>query len=248
MSLLSLDPPVSLQVWHRSGWISTCVRIPSQPMGAVAFDVSAVRRRFSALDRPLAFFDGPGGTRYRIRSLKQSRATCGESNENVSGRARPAAGPRCSSTALAAPPARAPVAGRRRSCSARTLTTIRLRADANDRAGPAGRGRGRGHSARPRRQRRALAPAGPRSPDLVVRFADIRDDTSLDLDDLAAQLPERTRVVAYPWASNAARDALPTWHASRSSRTRRTRSPGWTRCTSRAPTGPSTSRRSARTC
>ena len=39
--------------------------------------------------------------------------------------------------------------------------------------------------------------------DLVVRFADIRDDTTLDLDDLAAQLSERTRVVAYPWASNA---------------------------------------------
>jgi cysteine desulfurase family protein (TIGR01976 family) len=39
--------------------------------------------------------------------------------------------------------------------------------------------------------------------DLVVRFADIRDDTTLDLDDLASQLSERTRVVAYPWASNA---------------------------------------------
>jgi selenocysteine lyase/cysteine desulfurase len=31
-------------------------------VSAVALDVSAVRRRFSALDRPLAFFDGPGGT------------------------------------------------------------------------------------------------------------------------------------------------------------------------------------------
>ena len=39
--------------------------------------------------------------------------------------------------------------------------------------------------------------------DLVVRFADMRDDTTLDLDDLAAQLSDRTRVVAYPWASNA---------------------------------------------
>jgi cysteine desulfurase family protein (TIGR01976 family) len=38
---------------------------------------------------------------------------------------------------------------------------------------------------------------------LVVRFAEIRDDTSLDVDDLAAQLSERTRVVAFPWASNA---------------------------------------------
>ena len=38
---------------------------------------------------------------------------------------------------------------------------------------------------------------------LVVRFADIDGDTTLDLDDLAAQLSERTRVVAFPWASNA---------------------------------------------
>jgi cysteine desulfurase family protein (TIGR01976 family) len=38
---------------------------------------------------------------------------------------------------------------------------------------------------------------------LVVRFADIREDTTLDLDDLAAQLTDRTRVVAFPWASNA---------------------------------------------
>src|SRR2546430_6149895 len=38
---------------------------------------------------------------------------------------------------------------------------------------------------------------------LVVRFVDIRDDTTLDLDDLATQLSERTRVVAFPWASNA---------------------------------------------
>src|SRR4029078_8843872 len=38
---------------------------------------------------------------------------------------------------------------------------------------------------------------------LVVRFADIREDTTLDLDDLAAQLTDRPRVVAFPWASNA---------------------------------------------
>ena len=31
-------------------------------MSAVAFDVTAARSRFSALDRDLAFFDGPGGS------------------------------------------------------------------------------------------------------------------------------------------------------------------------------------------
>jgi cysteine desulfurase family protein (TIGR01976 family) len=39
---------------------------------------------------------------------------------------------------------------------------------------------------------------------LVVRFADVNvDDCTLDLDDLERQLSDRTRVVAFPWASNA---------------------------------------------
>ena len=40
--------------------------------------------------------------------------------------------------------------------------------------------------------------------DLTVRFADLNDDdATLDMDDLERQLTERTRVVAFPWASNA---------------------------------------------
>jgi cysteine desulfurase family protein (TIGR01976 family) len=38
---------------------------------------------------------------------------------------------------------------------------------------------------------------------LVVRLVDIRDDSSLDLDDLRATINERTRIIAFPWASNA---------------------------------------------
>ena len=38
---------------------------------------------------------------------------------------------------------------------------------------------------------------------IVVRFAGVHDDLSLDLDDLEAQLSDRTRVVAFPVASNA---------------------------------------------
>ena len=38
---------------------------------------------------------------------------------------------------------------------------------------------------------------------VVVRFAGVHDDLSLDLDDLEAQLSERTKVVAFPIASNA---------------------------------------------
>jgi cysteine desulfurase family protein (TIGR01976 family) len=38
---------------------------------------------------------------------------------------------------------------------------------------------------------------------VVVRFAEITDDTTLDVDHLGSLLSERTRVVAFPWASNA---------------------------------------------
>src|SRR4029079_13903974 len=40
--------------------------------------------------------------------------------------------------------------------------------------------------------------------DLVVRYAAPReDDCTLDYEDLEAQVSERTKVVAFPWASNA---------------------------------------------
>ncbi len=39
--------------------------------------------------------------------------------------------------------------------------------------------------------------------DLVVTPIELRDDTTLDYDDLAAKLSPRTRVVAFAWASNA---------------------------------------------
>src|SRR5947209_6293264 len=39
--------------------------------------------------------------------------------------------------------------------------------------------------------------------DLVVRTVELRDDSTLDYDDLAEKLSERTRVVAFAWASNA---------------------------------------------
>jgi selenocysteine lyase/cysteine desulfurase len=54
-------------------------------VSAVALDVSAVRRRFSALDRPLAFFDGPGGTQVPDEVIEAIAGYLRESNANVSG-------------------------------------------------------------------------------------------------------------------------------------------------------------------
>src|SRR3954447_13051104 len=39
--------------------------------------------------------------------------------------------------------------------------------------------------------------------DLAVRHVELNDDTTLDFDDLQAKLSDRTRVVAFAWASNA---------------------------------------------
>jgi cysteine desulfurase family protein (TIGR01976 family) len=39
--------------------------------------------------------------------------------------------------------------------------------------------------------------------DLVIRFVDVRGDTTLDMDGLEQMLGPRTRIVAFPWASNA---------------------------------------------
>jgi cysteine desulfurase family protein (TIGR01976 family) len=43
---------------------------------------------------------------------------------------------------------------------------------------------------------------------IVVRQADVRADTTLDVSDLERQLGPRTRVVAFPWASNAVGTAV----------------------------------------
>jgi cysteine desulfurase family protein (TIGR01976 family) len=171
-------------------------------VSAVALDVSAVRRRFSALDRPLAFFDGPGGTQVPDEVVEAIAGYLRESNANVSGpyetsrrtellvdEARSAAGGflgcRSDEVVFGANMTTLNFAltrtiGRELSAGDEIVVT-RLDHDAN------------------------VSPwlELARDLDLVVRFADIREDTTLDLDDLAAQLSERTRVVAYPWASNA---------------------------------------------
>ena len=48
-------------------------------------DIDAVRRRFSALDSPLAFFDGPGGTQVPDEVIDAIARYLRESNANVGG-------------------------------------------------------------------------------------------------------------------------------------------------------------------
>src|SRR4051812_49671732 len=54
-------------------------------MSTVTFDVDAARARYSALQRPLAFFDAPGGTQVPDEVIEAVSRYYRESNANVSG-------------------------------------------------------------------------------------------------------------------------------------------------------------------
>jgi cysteine desulfurase family protein (TIGR01976 family) len=171
-------------------------------VSTVAFDVAAVRARFSALDRELAFFDGPGGTQTPDEVIDAIATYLRESNANVGG---PFPTSRRSEALVA--DARLAAAGFL-GCSAdevafgANMTTLNFalsRACAREwREGDEVVVTRLDHDAN-------VSPWLELAHDLglVVRFADIDDDATLDLDALAAQLSDRTRVVAFPWASNA---------------------------------------------
>jgi cysteine desulfurase family protein (TIGR01976 family) len=171
-------------------------------VSAVAFDVSAVRARFSALQRELAFFDGPGGTQVPDEVIEAIATYLRESNANVSGpyetsrrTERLVADARLGAAAFLGCSADEVIFG----ANMTTLNFAVSRAAAREwREGDEIVVTRLDHDAN-------VSPWLELAHDLglVVRFADIREDTTLDLDDLAAQLTERTRVVAFPWASNA---------------------------------------------
>jgi len=164
-------------------------------------DVTAVRSRFSALQRPLAFFDGPGGTQCPDEVIDAISAYLRESNANVGApyetsrrtdelvahaRRRGADFLGCSDQEVAFGPSMTSLnflltraLGRALRQGEEVLVT-RLDHDAN------------------------VAPWLELQHDLgiVVRFVDVHDDLSLDYDDLERQLSERTRVVAFPIAAN----------------------------------------------
>ncbi|HUP31806.1 MAG TPA: cysteine desulfurase-like protein [Gaiellaceae bacterium] len=171
-------------------------------MSTTLLDVEAVRARYAALDRRLAFFDGPGGTQCPNEVIDAIARYLREDNANVGApyetsvrtvelieRARAAAGRflAChpdevafgqSMTSLNFLLTRA--LGRRLQPGDEILCT-KLDHDAN------------------------VSPWLALEQDLgvVVRFAEVHEDLSLDFADLEAQLTERTRVVAFPVASNA---------------------------------------------
>ena len=171
-------------------------------MATLIVDPEEVRARFSALRREVAFFDAPGGTQVPDEVIEAISGYLRESNANLGGAFEAS---RRSDLLVGA--ARR-TAGRFLGCGAEevvfgaNMTTLNF--------------------ALSRAAARELEPGdeivvthldhdGNIAPwlelaadlELRVRFAEIRDDTSLDLDHLASLLSERTRIVAFPWASNA---------------------------------------------
>jgi cysteine desulfurase family protein (TIGR01976 family) len=165
-------------------------------MSATALDVEAVRARFSALQRPEAFFDGPAGTQVPDSVIDAISTYFRESNANVGGefetsrrteelivRARDAAARflGCAPDETVFGPSMTNLnfmltrtLGRELQAGEEVIVT-KLDHDAN------------------------VSPWLELEHDLgiVVRFADF------DLSDLESLLSDRTRAVAFPWASNA---------------------------------------------
>jgi cysteine desulfurase family protein (TIGR01976 family) len=171
-------------------------------VSTVTLDVDAVRARYSALRQPLAFFDGPGGTQVPDEVIEAVSRYYRESNANVSG---PYATSRKTEALVAQ--ARLTAAEFLRCTPEETILGANMTTLAFALTRTAGREWRSGdeivvtkldHDAN-------VSPWLELAHDkeLEVRFVDLHEDTTLDLDDLAHQLTERTRVVAFPVASNA---------------------------------------------
>jgi cysteine desulfurase family protein (TIGR01976 family) len=170
--------------------------------------IDQIRARFTALQRPLAFFDGPGGTqvpdsvigavasylRTANANLGGSFATSRETDQLVETAYLTAArflGSRPSELTFGANMTTLNFALSRAASREWTagdeIVCTRLDHDGN------------------------VAPwlEIARDKGLIVRFADVDDECRLDLDHLRSLLSDRTRIVAYPWASNAVGTVTP---------------------------------------
>jgi cysteine desulfurase family protein (TIGR01976 family) len=170
-------------------------------MSTTVLDVDGVRARFSALDRPLAFFDGPGGTQCPDEVIDAVAGYLRESNANVGAPYETsrrtdelvALAHQRAATFLGCDPGEVAFGQSMTALNflltrafARTLRSgdevvvTRLDHDAN------------------------VAPWLEIEHDIgiVVRHVDVTEDLALDYDDLERHLSDRTRVVAFPAAAN----------------------------------------------
>jgi cysteine desulfurase family protein (TIGR01976 family) len=170
-------------------------------VSTATLDIRAVRARFSALDRRLAFFDGPGGTQCPDEVIDAIASYLRESNANVGApyetsqrtdalversRVRAADFLGCTADEVAFGPSMTALNFLLTRAFARTLRSgdevvvTALDHDAN------------------------VAPWLELAHDLgiEVRVAGLTEQLEVDYDDVASKLTDRTRVVAFPVAAN----------------------------------------------
>jgi cysteine desulfurase family protein (TIGR01976 family) len=172
-------------------------------VSALSLDVSAVRARFSALSGPTAFFDAPGGTQVPDTVVEAMGSYLRECNANLGGSfARSRASEEVVARAHIAAAAFLG-AGAEEVGFGANMTTLNFALS---------RAAGRELSAGDEIVVTRLDHDGNIAPwlelaadlDLTVRMVDFdRDSCTLDVDDVERALSARTRIVAYPWASNA---------------------------------------------
>jgi cysteine desulfurase family protein (TIGR01976 family) len=171
-------------------------------MSAATIDIEAVRARFPALASGVAFLDGPGGTQCPQSVIEAIAGYLRESNANLGGAF--AASSRSEALVEQAHATAARFLGCRpaETVFGQNMTTLNFALT---------RALGRTLEAGDEILVTRLDHDGNVAPwlelasdlDLRVGFVEICDDTTLDLEDLARKLTERTRVVAFPLASNA---------------------------------------------
>jgi cysteine desulfurase family protein (TIGR01976 family) len=168
----------------------------------MSFELDTIRARFPALASGVAYLDGPGGTQCPQSVIDAIAGHLRDSNANLGGAF---AASRRSDELVAQ--ARATAAdflgcGAQETIFGANMTTLNFaltRAWARDVvAGDEVLVTRLDHDAN-------VSPwlDLERDKGIVVRFVDIHDDGTLDLADLARQLSDRTRVVAFPFAANA---------------------------------------------
>jgi len=170
--------------------------------------VEEIRARFSALQQPLAFFDGPGGTQVPDSVIAAIASYLREDNANLGGPFRTSRASDALVDEAHAVAARFLGGTPDEITFGANMTTLNF--------------------ALTRAASREWVPGDEivctrldhdgnvapwlelaRDKGLEVRFADVDDECRLDLDQLRSLLSERTRVVAFPWASNAVGTVTP---------------------------------------
>jgi cysteine desulfurase family protein (TIGR01976 family) len=177
-------------------------------MARVVTTVEAVRARFTALQQPLAFFDGPGGTQVPDSVIGAIADYLRYSNANTDGpfdTSRRTDALLTKARATAADFLNATVDEVAFGANMTTLNFALTRTASREwREGDEIICTQLDHDGN-------ISPWLELAHDrgFVVKFADVDDECRLDLDYLRSLLSDRTRVVAYPWAANSVGTVTP---------------------------------------